>query len=76
MTLHRSGRHAARSALLCDGGRDQNDGCPRTFNGPNDAKVRVAWLRGRARSFGWLCNNPGPGKPARDLCPDHRGEAS
>jgi hypothetical protein len=32
----------------------------------------VATVRGRARAHGWLCDNPGPRKPARDLCPQHR----
>lgn len=51
--------------LLCD----QPD-CTWVFDGqPGD---HLATVRGRARQHGWLCDNPGPGKPARDLCPRHR----
>lgn len=28
-------------------------------------------VRHRAREHGWACNNPGPGRPASDLCPRH-----
>jgi hypothetical protein len=51
--------------LRCD-----QPGCDWLFDGqPGDL---VATVRGRARAHGWLCDNPGPRKPARDLCPQHR----
>ena len=51
--------------LHCDGPR-----CSLRFNGkPNEDVVTV---RFHALQNGWRCNNPAPGRPARDLCPDHR----
>ena len=53
--------------LACD-----HPGCDWEFAG--ERNDRVAEVRRRARQHGWLCDNPGPGKPARDLCPQHRPE--
>jgi hypothetical protein len=43
-----------------------------SFEGHGQPGDLVATVRGRARAHGWLCDNPGPRKPARDLCPQHR----
>jgi hypothetical protein len=51
--------------LRCD-----QPGCDEEFAG--EFNQRLATVRMLARMRGWLCDNPGPGKPARDLCPQHR----
>lgn len=52
--------------LVCD-----QPGCGWEFVG-NKPWDRVPMVRHYARQHDWLCDNPGPGKPARDLCPRHR----
>lgn len=55
--------------LRCD-----HYGCERVFEGVS--RELTPLVRGRARMAGWRCWNPGPQRPARDLCPEHAGEAS
>lgn len=64
MTLKQA--HTPVRTLACD-----HPGCDGTFAG--ERNDWVAEVRGRARAHGWLCHNPGPGRPASDLCPRHRG---
>lgn len=52
--------------LRCD-----HDGCDWTFAADRRTD-RLATVRASARSHGWRCDNPGPGKPSRDLCPRHK----
>jgi len=57
-------------AIGCDYRYNDGSLCARRFDGePSDRLDRVRW---RAREHGWACNNPGPGRPASDLCPRHR----
>jgi hypothetical protein len=49
-------------------GCDQN-GCDEKVAGEIGDKITM--VRWRAQQRGWMCNNPGPGRPASDLCPRH-----
>jgi hypothetical protein len=54
----------------CDYRHDDGSLCPARITGEEDERLdKVRW---RAREQGWACNNPGPGRPASDLCPVHR----